>query len=239
MKTKQLIFKMLTENTGRALCDSGGAYGRNWERNQNKTLDDFENNPSCTFSVDMWETDGKKRFDANVNIDLFHHLNRVLELDGLCDDFNALPVNDWDSDFYGVSNEGFEWLNMMGFTSQGDGFNSYNWNASFSQVIQGQFLDHENGDLYVLLQIHGGCDVRGGYTDAKLFRMAYPETYTLFNEDCGFCVQTESGDDISIYWNGADFSDVDGSFNVDEDLEQIYQITQGKPVKGDLFEVCY
>lgn len=34
MKTKHLIYEMLTENTGRHMLDSGGAYGRNWERNQ-------------------------------------------------------------------------------------------------------------------------------------------------------------------------------------------------------------
>ena len=27
-----------------------------------------------------------------------------------------------------------------------------------------------NGEEYLLLQIHNGCDVRGGYTDAKLFK---------------------------------------------------------------------
>ena len=41
--TKQLIYKMLTQNTGAHFLDSGGAYGRNWERNQVKTIEDFEN----------------------------------------------------------------------------------------------------------------------------------------------------------------------------------------------------
>jgi hypothetical protein len=27
-----------------------------------------------------------------------------------------------------------------------------------------------DGEPYLLLQIHGGADVRGGYTDAKLFK---------------------------------------------------------------------
>lgn len=33
--------------------------------------------------------------------------------------------------------------------------------------------------MHWLLQIHGGCDVRGGYTDVKCFRVRdeYPETY--------------------------------------------------------------
>ena len=43
MNAKELIYKMLTENTGVHMLDSGGAYGRNWERNQVKTIEDFEN----------------------------------------------------------------------------------------------------------------------------------------------------------------------------------------------------
>ena len=31
---EQTIYGMLTESTGAALCDSGGAYGRHWQRNQ-------------------------------------------------------------------------------------------------------------------------------------------------------------------------------------------------------------
>ena len=40
---EQTIFEMITENTGSHMLDSGGAYGRNWQRNQGKTIDDFKN----------------------------------------------------------------------------------------------------------------------------------------------------------------------------------------------------
>lgn len=32
--TERVLIAMLTENTGRHMLDSGGAYGRNWERNR-------------------------------------------------------------------------------------------------------------------------------------------------------------------------------------------------------------
>jgi len=32
--TKKVIYKMLTENTGVHMCDSGGENGRHWQRNQ-------------------------------------------------------------------------------------------------------------------------------------------------------------------------------------------------------------
>lgn len=45
MNTKEVILSQLQENTGRHMLDSGGAYGRSWERNQGKTWDDFTKNP--------------------------------------------------------------------------------------------------------------------------------------------------------------------------------------------------
>ena len=38
MKTQKAIYKMLTENTGVAMCDSGGDDGRHWQRNQKKII---------------------------------------------------------------------------------------------------------------------------------------------------------------------------------------------------------
>jgi len=39
METKQLVYKMLTENTGKHFLDSGGTDGRMWQRNQRKTME--------------------------------------------------------------------------------------------------------------------------------------------------------------------------------------------------------
>ena len=54
-----------------------------------------------------------------------------------------------------------------------DTFNTCNGDSDLSQVLQGAWLEDADGDSYLLLQIHGGCDVRGGYTDAKLFKVEY------------------------------------------------------------------
>ena len=35
---EEVIYKMLTENTGVHMCDSGGENGRHWQRNQKKNL---------------------------------------------------------------------------------------------------------------------------------------------------------------------------------------------------------
>jgi hypothetical protein len=235
MQAKKLIYQLLTTSTGRAICDSGDAYGRNWEKNQNKTIEDFENAPPVTLEVSRWEYEGKVSYDANVTIDLFHHLVRILETDSICDEFNALPVEDWDSEFMGVSQAGEDWLTGQGLIFKSDPFNTYNWSANFSQVTQGQHLASEDGELYLLLQIHQGCDVRGGYTDAKLFKVEAESA--ISDENCGFYVQSEDGREISLNWLG-EFTNSDGCFDVEDDLNAIYEITGGKVIAGDLYEVC-
>ena len=42
-ETKQVIYNMMIENTGIHFLDSGGEDGRHWQKNQKKTLKDFEN----------------------------------------------------------------------------------------------------------------------------------------------------------------------------------------------------
>ena len=48
---------------------------------------------------------------------------------------------------------------------------------SLAKFLQGTDLELNGGSMcidggnYVLIQVHGGADVRGGYTDAKLFQI--------------------------------------------------------------------
>jgi hypothetical protein len=47
--------------------------------------------------------------------------------------------------------------------------NTYNDECSLSQTLQFIYAEVD-GEEFVLLQVHGGCDVRGGYTAPKVFR---------------------------------------------------------------------
>jgi hypothetical protein len=49
-------------------------------------------------------------------------------------------------------------------------WNTYNGEDALAQVLQGVTYADEDA-VYVLLQIHGGCDVRGGYTRPRVFRV--------------------------------------------------------------------
>ena len=63
MKTEKIIYKLLTENTGEHFLDSGGAYGRHWQRNQKKSLNDFRKEKYISYDSDGYATKS-----------LFHHL---------------------------------------------------------------------------------------------------------------------------------------------------------------------
>ena len=53
MKTENIIYKMLVENTGVHMCDSGGEDGRHWQRNQKKKLKDFKNEIDISYDEDV------------------------------------------------------------------------------------------------------------------------------------------------------------------------------------------
>lgn len=234
MNTKETIFAMLTENTGRALGDSGDAYGRNWQRNAKKTLADFEAEPSATLEVRKYtDREGNAQWEMSPTISLFHHLTDCLTLDDLCREFNAMPVENWDGDYYGTSADGQEWLDSI-FTG-GECFNSYNWCANFSQVIQYTMLKHNDTDEdYVLLQVHGGCDVRGGYTDAKLFKLDCEE-WGLSYENAGFCAEVD-GRTVCMDWCGSEWITENGSTPDDDELDQFCEALGEGIHAGDAFE---
>ena len=170
--TKEIVFSMLTENTGTHMCDSGGDNGRMWQRNANKCVADFENEPEELYQYD------KKYNEIHRTVSVFHYLTNNLEVDDIAFKFNELNTNakDWEADckednayIYGVSVNA--WLDLV--TSNEvevqNSWNTYNGESDLSQILQGANLTI-NEEHYILIQIHGGADARGGYTDAKLFK---------------------------------------------------------------------
>ena len=168
-KTKKLIYEMLTECTGKHICDSGFSNGRHWQRNQKKTIEDFENEPE--------EHIYKEGEYIYRDLSVYHYLSE-LQLDNICNEFNKINTNcqNWDAEvndvnfIYGVSKEAGEYLGEFEYINIGRTWNTYNGDSDLMQVLQGSNLTI-NDDEYILIQIHNGADVRGGYTDAKLFKL--------------------------------------------------------------------
>lgn len=188
ISTEQIIVDLLTENTGRHMLDSGDAYGRNWQRNQGKTLDTFMAEPrgwadkyGCvTLSTFHWLRD---RIDADADTEAgqawFMAFSRTPDLDDepwmVCADAFLSRLRDG-----GAIEGNTDWIN------------TYNHEDVVGQVLQFacftlefdvdlppltvEGMDPVAGatlpaDDYILLQVHGGADVRGGYTHPHLFRL--------------------------------------------------------------------
>jgi hypothetical protein len=165
---QRLVYRMMTENTGRHLLDSGGIYGRNWERNQKLSIKDFMSMPLETLTYDVRQD----YFERVVYV--FPWLCHTYELDDICDKFNRRnnKCKDWDGEVYGTSKRAYDWLMKTYDLEFVRNYNTYNGESDLSQVLQGTELLID-GETYHLIQVHGGCDVRGGYTDAKLFKVPY------------------------------------------------------------------
>jgi len=173
MSTNQKLVDMLTENTGRHMLDSGGAYGRNWERNQGITLDMWDSMPTATFDA-RW---------GQGSINLYHWLKERLTYAPTMDRlFRIFSADSEDSHM--ADAEAFA-EHMQG-TPYPRAYNSYNWDNYLSQDIQWVDFIYGN-EAYVLLQIHGGCDARGGYTKPVVFQPYSEMWYGDMNDMEYFC----------------------------------------------------
>lgn len=200
LEVSTILAAMLVENTGVAMMDSGGYHGRAWQRaraavgiaedekkpDYHKVREYFEMQPSVTVDEPFCykvhagtPCDGvHDSSDVNYTVSAFAYLREVLSLDALCRAYNArfVPCADWDGSevapAYGLSSAGAAWL-LERFDIE-EPFNTYNGESTLSHILQGSFLRPKDGtaERYVLLQIHGGADARGGYTDARLFTVS-------------------------------------------------------------------
>jgi hypothetical protein len=202
---KKIVYGMLTENTGKAMCDSGGTDGRGWQKNQTRTLTDFNNESEERYEFDY------KFGEVYRTVSVFHYLTNNLEIDDICEEFNDIQKSsdDWNAKInsYGVSEKAYERLLDEELTVKNT-WNTYNGDSDLSQILQGSDLTI-NDEQYVLIQIHNGADARGGYTDAKLFKRGayceymiheylreYKDSYDI-NED----IEEGYIENFTDYWN--------------------------------------
>lgn len=200
MNTEQVISEMLKENTGTHFLDSGGAYGRNWEHNQ---IRDFEAEPA---SVVEFRAFGDS-LEIMVTHNLYHWLTERLEyapdMQDMFDKWAMLPPNK-DEGWLNLMEEFASRIGGKGLYGEGGPMtiNTYNGEDVLSQIIQYTYFEIDDvycsngppaqnagddedlileGGSYVLLQVHGGCDVRGGYTAPKAFRIKFGNEGAMFD----------------------------------------------------------
>jgi len=193
----EVIHAQLTENTGTHFLDSGSAYGRHWEEN--------EQSPP-------WGRPAYTVGDGFVTHNVAHFMERNLDRDRTCVALEAglyayansddRKRDSWLACMRGFANALLDGeltrgiLNDLGVpeewvreilavqrdvradardTRRGgpeDAFthNTYNGHGThgLSQVLQGTNVGGPYAD-YVFMQVHQGCDVRGGYTGPRVY----------------------------------------------------------------------
>jgi len=203
-KVKSTIISMLKENTGTQMMDSGGASGRAWQINQTRKLD-----KEPEYSIESYGDN-----DLTITKSTYHFLAEHLDEDKETDKFNKEYEQKFkDSDEAHLSDME-EWSKYVqekygakGLYGEGEPFvnNTYNGEDALDQTLQ--YLYYEiDGQGYVALQIHGGADVRGGYTKPHIFKV---DADSGFLQNADVTIRFKDGsyadsDDAGYHWQGDD-----------------------------------
>jgi hypothetical protein len=206
---EERIWQMMIENTGCHILDSGGAYGRNWERNRHI---DFRKVPACRLEV--WDD------EVIVHYSTFHYLTNFLEITDKSEQYNKEFHENADR----PENQDKYWLELM--EEYGNAVNTYNYENLIDQVLQYVIFEDDDGDYFIILQIHGGCDVRGGYTDPQIFSLSDPDDFIIAQFDvyafCGGCENRWLSDDAGIHYY------YDGCSSNEKSVEEYWEFDSEK-----------
>jgi len=242
--TADVLKGMLTEDTGSHFLDSGGTngkngYGRNHEKNQGR---DFESEKATVLSF--------KYSDIEVMHNVYHWLLERLEYapeeDAIFNEFAKLEENK-DKYWNQIMEEFPAYLaekTDSELSEEGGNINTYNGEDLLSQTLQYNYFTTDHNS-FVLLQIHGGCDVRGGYTKPVVFTEDLYECAMFDNAHASiFC---DNGDDYHRWSTDDAYHWYDASYNIPEeqnledfevvkieDLEEPFKRVKFK--NGDMFE---
>jgi len=225
---RKKLQEMFCESTGAHVLDSGSAYGRGWERARKRKFDD---EPEAKFEVRSENGDVKELL---VYVNTYHWLVARLELPDDDDPIKKL----WEEWIAHEDSEDMSWPETMRkfpeFCESRDVdvqdlwiTLTYNHESCLDNGLQ--FADfYGDGESYVLLQIHNGCDIRGGYTAPALFR-CYDESmlnYANASISCDHCGSNwYTNDDWHWY---EDWVKEDDTTQLDLELNPVVDPNQGK-----------
>jgi hypothetical protein len=176
------------------MLDSGGAYGRNWERNRKRKFG--KENP-CIVEINS------EYNEVNITFNVYHYLKTYLELNQATallnhkfHKFCNLPANE--NKYYPeLMKEFAEAIGTEVYTT-----NTYNYDNIISQTLQYTTFQY-NEEQFILLQVHNGCDVRGGYTKPYIFHIDELDYFIMAQHDIqSGCANGHiwSSDDCGYHW---------------------------------------
>lgn len=154
------FFTACRENTGKSLCDSGGAYGYEYDKDV-----DPEDSPIIL----SWDEGGPATLNTAVYLNERYEIDRELQekFDRFCEETEE------DLSWIELGEVFMESLEYSCASAE----NMYNLDTDLSQTFEHRIWVHvdddpcsgrndwvfSDGNKVVVINIHTGCDVRGGY----------------------------------------------------------------------------
>jgi len=204
-----VIRNQLVENTGAHLLDSGSHYGRAWEENRDnppweRPSWDVSNDYVTHNVYDLME----RRLDRD---EMAVALETALYAFGHSGDRSRESWLRTMEDFAEATVEGQHYLNdlldigvpreaaemVLGFSHECSDQppmtgNTYNGEChTLSQCLQFTTFGGPYAE-YVVVQVHGGCDIRGGYTAPRVYRQTDPVHPGELHFRCSVCDWSEA-----------------------------------------------
>jgi len=176
---KDLLLKLLKQNTGTSYLDSGGKGDRLWQRNKKKTKKKFDQEQFVTYTI--------CEYGIVTKASLWHTIIQNFSLDDRCRAFNGEELKvGWElahAERYPSEREAYE-VHLYDIVTTGypdykltetevevsKVFNTYNSDCDFDYVFKYQTISDMLDINYAILSIHTGCDIRSGYTDLVMFK---------------------------------------------------------------------
>lgn len=264
----EVIKAQLTTNTGTHFLDSGGAYGRHWEENQDDP---------------PWEQPAWNVDHGFVTNNVYHYMDRHLDRNRACvaleaalhaysfsDDRKRDPWLRCQEEFAESLLSGNVTASILRTLGLPDVFiedvlgvqaelrseraaanepatiNTYNGEFhGLSQVLQGTNLGGPYAD-YVFLQVHQGADVRGGYTGPRVYEVWdcwIPGELSFYCEQCEW-TDAESciyGSDDLLYQRTVDPFELEEEGWIeegDEELPALSAAYDADQIDGAVFHKC-
>jgi len=218
--TTKILEDMLKENTGRHMLDSGSHYGRHFE--ENRKVEDMDNTPISTHSIRNY---GEDEIELISHVSTYHFLKHRVDY---TNESHQLTKQFYEYS-HEEALDGESWTTCMDALFGNASVNTYNHEHAVDQVLQfhaftleGVGYDTErdprpedcefvvgdrivraepdiHGD-FVALQIHNGCDVRGGYTAPVVFECPHGADYMVMSpttdiscSECGWVASQYDG----------------------------------------------
>lgn len=163
-----VLKEMFCENTGAHFLDSGGVYGRGYERSQAVKHLDWDQMSDVVSEVDRYSDD---RYEIEITKSSYKYLCNYLtydpEMDRKFHEFCETEENKKES-YYSLMTK---FIEENEYSSMFGSHNTYNGDTCLDKTLQWKSFssDGDEYDGHIILQTHNGCDVRGGYSTPHVF----------------------------------------------------------------------